>query len=345
MRFAALANRFGRRWRHAVVALDGVVDCARRLSPELNVIFPQVATRKGELWANVRAIRRTLRTLRPDVLVTSNWGAIEWAIANLWPLARHVHTEDGFGPEERTSQLPRRVLTRRLVLRRSTVVLPSRTLLRIAAEQWRLDPARLHYIPNGVDLTRFAGGTPGAEDGPTIGTVAALRPEKNFGRLLRAFALAGRPGRLVIVGDGGERPALEALSASLGLAGQVHFAGQVSDPSPLYGGFDLFALSSDTEQMPLSVLEAMAAGLPVAATDVGDVRAMLAGANAPFVGPATDEALAAGLRALVADPALRRRVGEANRAKAEAEYDQETMFQAYAALLDRTGLVRPGVPG
>ncbi len=339
VRFAALANRFGDAFRHAVVALDGVTECSRRLAPGLDVTFPIVETDKRDPLGNLRRIRGLLRSLRPAVLVTSNWGSIEWALANLAPLARHIHTEDGFGPEERHAQLRRRVWTRRLALRRSIVVLPSRTLLRIATERWRLDPQRLRYIPNGVDLQLYASPAEHVRDHdvPVIGIVAALRPEKNVGRLLRAMRLVEIPARLVVVGDGGERAVLQRLAGELGLADRVEFTGHVTDPQRFYRGFDLLALSSDTEQMPLSVLEAMAAGLPVAATDVGDVRTMLSEENGRFIVPREDAPLAAALRALLDDPALRRRVGQANRRKAAQAYDQEAMFQAYARLLTGAG--------
>ncbi len=342
VRFAALANRFADRYRHVVVSMDRDTAARERLTPELDVAFPSVPIRPGAALANLAAFRRALRALRPDVLVTHNWGSIDWAIANLPGGVRHIHIEDGFGPEERDRQLRRRVLTRRLALRRSTVVLPSRTLERIATDVWRLPPGRLRYIPNGIDLARFAGPRdptaasrfPG--DGPVIGTVAALRPEKALDRLVRAFrlVLASGPARLVIAGDGSERLGLERLASALGMAERVTFTGHLGDPAPLYAAFDVFALSSDTEQMPLSVIEAMAAGLAVAATDVGDVRLMLSAENAPFVGPKTDAALATSLSALAADPGLRARLGAANRAKAARDYDQELMFGAYAALFD-----------
>ena len=339
VRFATIANCLGDACRHAVIALDGDTTCRSKLTPALDVTFPPIMVRKRATLANVWRFRRALRTLRPDLLVTSNWGSIEWAMANAWPRVRHIHMEDGFGPEERSAQLPRRAITRRIVLRRSTVVLPSQTLLRIATGVWRLDPAHLRHIPNGIDLARFLG-PPSAEraiwrgQGPVIGTVAALRPEKNLARLLRAVRLAteNNPARLVIVGDGSERPGLERLVRELGLTDRVQFTGYVAEPQHLYRGFDLFALSSDTEQMPLSVLEAMAAGLPVAATDVGDVRTMLALENAPFVAPLDEAALAACLAALLSDAVLRRIVGAANRAKAERDYDEQTMVRAYAAL-------------
>lgn len=336
VRFAAIVNRYPRAWRHAIVAMDGNLECRERLSPELDLMFPDTGMRKGDTFGNVRRIRRLLRDLRPQALITGNWGTIEWAMANALPLVRHIHTEDGFGPEERDRQLPRRVWTRRIFLRRTAVVVPSRNLWRIATEQWRLNPARVRYIPNGIDLGRFARAEasmlPG--EGPVIGCVAALRVEKNLHRLIRAFHLVARdmPARLVIVGDGPERGALEQLVASLDITTQVRFAGHVPEPAPLYRAFDVFALTSDTEQMPMTVLEAMAAALPVAATDVGDIKEMLAPENRAFIVPRDERALADAFLALLRQPEVRRSVGAANRARAERDFDQEVMFAAYAAL-------------
>lgn len=351
VRFASIVNHFGHRWRHAIIAMDGDLSCRALLDPGLDLDFPAVAVRKGDTLGNVLRFRRVLRRLRPDLLLTSNWGSIEWSIANLLPVVRQVHIEDGFGPDDRGGRLPRRVRLRRIVLRRRMVVLPSRTLWEIATRVWRLDPRRLRYVPNGIDLARFAGPAqpadwpgPASGTGPVIGTVAALRPEKNIGRLLRAFALATseQPARLIIAGDGPERSALEALAQDLGISRRVRFAGHVTQPASLFKQLDVFAMSSDTEQMPLSLLEAMAAGLPVVATDVGDIRAMLAIANAPYVTALDDAALAAGLRALLQQDGLRRTLGAANRIKAELEFDQAKMFDAWAAVFDGTlGPVSP----
>jgi glycosyltransferase involved in cell wall biosynthesis len=334
VRFCTLADRLGPGWHHDIVAMDGNTACRERLAPHVSAGFPCLDIKKGDTFGNLRRFRGALRAWRPDLLVTYNWGAIEWAMANLLARRPHVHIEDGFGPEERSRQIPRRVITRRLVLRRATVALPSRTLWRIATEVWRLDPARVRYLPNGIFLQRFAAGPAPAGDVPVIGTVAALRPEKNLSRLLHAFALVrrDRPARLVIVGDGPERPGLEALAATLGLAEAIKFTGHMAEPQSAYRGFDVFALSSDTEQMPLSVLEAMASGLPVAATDVGDVAAMLADENRPFVTAPDPAALAAALAALLDAPDLRRTVGAANRARAVRDFDEAAMVRAYAAL-------------
>lgn len=346
VRFVTLANRLGPAFRHAVIAMDGAVECGARLAPGIDVVYPEVEIRPGGTLGNAWHFRAALSRIRPDALVTYNWGAIEWALANaVRPLVRQVHVEDGFGPEETITQIPRRVLMRRVVLRRCTVVVPSKTLLRVATDLWRLPTARLRYVPNGVDLARFRPPDTAKPAGSAlvIGTVASLRAEKNIARLLRAFRLLppAPEVQLVVVGDGPERILLETLAAELGLAGQVRFTGQVDDPSSLYRTLDVFALPSDTEQMPLSILEAMSARLPVAATDVGDIRNMVAEENLPFVVPPEDAALADALRRLLADAALRRSVGAANRAKAEREFDEQAMVEAYRHLFDGRAMARP----
>ncbi|MEI7710291.1 MAG: glycosyltransferase [Rhodospirillales bacterium] len=335
VRFAAIANHFGAAFRHIVVALDGNFECRERLRPDLDAKFPAVDAPKGSMFGNARRFRQLLKQWRPDVLVTGNWGAIEFAMANIPPVARHIHVVDGFGPEERATQIPRRIWTRRLVLARSPVVLPSRNLVRIATEVWKLDPRFVHYVPNGIDLGRFAIAARSPHDGPpVIGTVAALRAEKNLARLIRAFArvVADTPARLTIVGDGEERAMLEALVASLGVGQHVTFAGHRSDTPALYAGFDVFALSSDTEQMPLSVIEAMASGLPVASTDVGDVRSMVAPDNDAFVVSLDDDAMADALTALLRDKARRDVLGAANLDKARRDFAEAAMFERYRAL-------------
>lgn len=348
VRFVALANRFKARWRHVIISLDGNGACAERLSEGVpfTLMTGPPAARGGavrQLWD----IRSALDRLQPDVLVTGNWGSIEWALANLTrPGTRHIHTEDGFGPDEAVVQHRRRILARRVALRRSTVVLPSTILMRSAREVWRLPPGHLHHIPNGLDLARFRPDGPVAAlevpgHGPIIGTVAALRAEKSIDRLLQACALLRQGGtafRLVVAGDGPERPRLEAMVQELGLAGQVLFMGHLVEPAETYRAFDLFALSSSTEQMPFSVLEAMASGLAVVSTDVGDVSTMLSPQNRPFVTPLDAPALASAMRDLLHDSPRRQTLGVANRCRAVLEYDEEAMFQKYAALIDNAAL-------
>ncbi|HEY0837878.1 MAG TPA: glycosyltransferase, partial [Azospirillum sp.] len=174
VRFTKVANRLGPKYRHTIVAMDGDFTCAGRLDPALRVDLVTVPARKGRALdpGNLMRFARVLHERRPDALITQNWGAVEWALAHrLWPVGHHLHFEDGFGPEEADGrQLPRRVWLRRLALgRRTRVIVPSRTLERIARDQWRLAPPSVVYVPNGVDCARFH---PGAPRDPAL---AALR--------------------------------------------------------------------------------------------------------------------------------------------------------------------------
>jgi L-malate glycosyltransferase len=345
MRFATLANALGPRLEHVVVSLDGGGGAEHLVRPGVRLRRRPVTARKGRGLSlrNLRAFRRVLRAEQPDLLLTYNWGAIEWALADrLRPICPHLHVVDGFGPEEALRQLPRRVWLRRLALSGPTfVVVPSQTLRRLAVETWQLDPNRVRHIPNGVDaaaLARDAGepwGLPRRPDELLFGTLGGLRPEKNLGRLLRIAAMLpkGLPWRLVIAGEGQERAALEAQAHALGLSDRVVFTSFVERPGSLLGALDVYVLTSDTEQMPISVLEAMAVGLPVLATDVGDLRLMLPveTRSTCLFARERENAFADRLAALLAAPHERRRLGVLNRAQA-AEFSLEAMVASYDRL-------------
>jgi glycosyltransferase involved in cell wall biosynthesis len=171
-----------------------------------------------------------------------------------------------------------------------------------------------------------------------IGTIAPLRREKRVDRLIEAFAQLApwQNVRLVIGGDGPERPALEGQAAALGIGSRTTFVGHVLKPEFLLPHFDLFAITSDTEQMPFGVIEAMAAGLPVVATDVGDIRVMLTRSNGPYIVERDDpDHLVAALRHLAGSPALREEIGIENRKRASAEFELERMSAAYDAIFQR----------
>ena len=334
-------------FRHTVVALDGCFDAGRRLAPRTSVAFRSLTLPKYNLLRSMAQVRALVREASPDLMLTYNWGAIEPALANRFLSGcSHIHFESGFGVEEGSGQLWRRNLFRRFALARAQkVVVPSATLMKIAAEAWSVPAAKLLQIPNGVDFLHYSGepgkrerSLPFAADPEVtvIGTVAPLRPEKNVGRLLRAFAAlpASRRIALVIAGDGEQSAMLRGLAADLGIAERTTFLGHVEDVPAVLRGIDIFALSSDTEQMPNSLLQAMAAGRPVAAVDVGDVAHIVAQENRPFVVPRdASGALAGALAALAADAPRRRDLGQLNQERVKAHYSLEGMIAAYGALL------------
>ncbi|HEV2098803.1 MAG TPA: glycosyltransferase [Stellaceae bacterium] len=344
LRMVRIINHFGGRFRHSIIALDGNFGAAERLAEGIDVRLIEPPPRRRGMLRSSLAGATALRKLRPDLVATYNWGAIEWAIASrLSGVARHIHFESGFGKEEADRQIRRRVLCRRWALAGcERVVVPSRKLEELARRVWKLPAGRVTYLPNGIDVERFAAldhdAVPGFARRPgelVVGTVAPLRPEKNIGRLIRAFAiLSGRlAARLVVAGEGVERASLARLAAELGIADRVTFTGQVP-PETVLGGFDVFALSSDTEQMPNALLEAMAASRAVAAVDVGDVKAMLGEENRQFIVPRDHpDGFAAAIERLLREPATRAQLGRKNREKAVADFSQERMFAAYSEIL------------
>jgi glycosyltransferase involved in cell wall biosynthesis len=139
--------------------------------------------------------------------------------------------------------------------------------------------------------------------------------------------------RLVIVGEGPQSERIADEARARGVAARLLMPGFLGDPARWIGHFDIFALSSDSEQFPISLIEAMAAGLPAVATAVGDVLSIVAEDNKPLIVAADDEAaFAAALDSLADQPHLRKAIGAANRAKAASLYDEDEMIAAYARL-------------
>lgn len=340
-RFCQLVAGLGEQFSHVITAMDGDYAAEALLPPETDWRRAETkVTKTGFVSvANVSAFRRLLKDERPSLLLTSNWGCIEWFVAN--PGIPHLHFEDGFGPDEAGGALnAKRSLARRILFaarRKTEFVAPSHVLKSIFTNQWGVAQERVHYIPNGVDQKRFTTkNRAGHGDTVVIGTVAALRPEKRIDRLLRSFAALPdkRRCRLLIVGAGPLAGELAALADSLGVRSRVEFTGAAKDVVAHLHRMDIYALTSDTEQMPISLLEAMATGLPVAATNVGDVAAMVAPENRRFIAARDEEASFIDcLTKLSADRSLRQSLGEANAAIVDAAYSERLMIDRYRDLI------------
>jgi glycosyltransferase involved in cell wall biosynthesis len=279
-----------------------------------------------------------------DLVLSYNWGAFDIVMARrLFGGPPLVHHEDGFNQDEAERLNGKRNFYRRIGLPAAyRLVVPSARLERIALEDWRQRREHVERIANGVPTGRFA--RPVAEDAipglhrregeVVVGTIAGLRAVKNLPRLVRAFAgMQMKNARLVIVGEGPESEAIVAEARRCGVADRLVLPGFLPDAALYAARFDVFALSSDSEQFPISLVEAMAAGLPAVATAVGDVPAMVSADNRPLiVSPADEAAFAAALDTLAERPDLRRSIGRANRERAAAEYDERDMIARYARL-------------
>jgi glycosyltransferase involved in cell wall biosynthesis len=203
---------------------------------------------------------------------------------------------------------------------------------------------RMRVIHNGVDVAAIqcadSGGvreelglTPNAF---VIGTVARFQETKDLATLVRAFAQTRcwHPhAKLLLVGDGAERARLTQLAQDLNVAADVHITGIRHDVPRLLKAMNVFALSSLSEGLPISVLEAMAAALPVVATSVGMLPELLQeGENGFLVAPRATDKLAERLTLLAGNPELARRLGAAGRQRVEREYSLAAMLRRYEEL-------------
>jgi glycosyltransferase involved in cell wall biosynthesis len=352
-RAVQLMNAFGAAAEHEVIsASPGELGARDALSAGVTAEFPADAPPLSGLPGLPRLYRLARYMRRFDLVLTYNWGAFDAVMARyLFGGPPLIHHEDGFNEDEAGELKSRRNLYRRLGLRAAhRLVVPSARLEGIARKAWAQPPGRVVRIANGIDVARYGpppvGPIPGLDRRPgevVIGTVAGLRAVKNLPRLVRAFAaMSAKAARLVIVGAGPESERIAAEARRLGVGERLLMPGFLADPARWIGHFDVFALSSDSEQFPISLVEAMAAGLPAVATAVGDVAQMVSDDNRPLIVEATDEAaFAAALDSLAERPDLRRAIGRANKEKAEAEYDEAGMIARYARLYEEA-IGRPG---
>ena len=346
-RTAKLMNRFGAGAVHTVLVANGNISARKAIDPDISVAFPEDAPSLAGKPGIGRYRKLAAYMKGFDLILTYNWGAMDAAMAHAilggsMGLAPLIHHEDGFNEDEAVRLKTKRNWFRALALTRArALVVPSLRLEQVALSSWHQSADKVQRIANGIDTDLYEkksqrGAIPGfrrTAQEIVVGTVAGLRPVKNLTRLVRAVHAAGDQARLVIVGEGPDKAAIEAEAARLGMADRLMMPGFLDRPHRYVGLFDIFALSSDSEQFPISVIEAMAAGLPVAAPAVGDIAEMVSAANKEFItAPGDEAALGAAIARLAADPARRREVGEANRAKAQAQYNEDRMVARYRLL-------------
>jgi glycosyltransferase involved in cell wall biosynthesis len=300
-------------------------------------------------WRRARAFARFLRDEGTDVVQTffvdsDVFGAVGARLARR-PLL--VWSRRNVGHWQATAPM---WLYRRLGRRVACYLANSRAAADRVVEAEGVEPSRVAVIHNGLDLSRFSGATSEARarqraawglrpNDRVVGIVANLRAVKNIGSLLEAFARVARDfpdAALVSVGEGEMRPALERRRDELGLGDRVRFVGQVDDVVPCLAAFDVAALTSTHESLSNSIMEYMAAGLPTVASDVGGASELITSGETGLLYDVSDgDALAGALRALLGDPALARRLGEAARRAAFERFDPVACARAHEDLYER----------
>ena len=359
-----LINRMpAERFRHTVIALDACVPAFCERVTRSDVDFISLNKPPGHGIKLYPRLYRLFRQLRPAVVHTRNLAALE-CVVPAWAarVPVRVHGEHGWDSSDPGGTAVKYQRLRRLYspwVQRYIAL--SCEIERYLVDRVGIAAARVTRICNGVDDRRFAptaggrqalAGCPfGAGDEVIVGTVGRLQAVKDQLTLVRALAWARREAparaaqlRLLIAGDGALRAAVEAEIAQLALGDVVWLAGERRDVPDVMRAFDVFALPSQAEGISNTILEAMASGLPVAATRVGGNAELVQEGVSGTLVPAQDPAaLGAALLAYGSDADLRAAHGAAGRARVAAEFSLDGMVARYAGVYEQA-LAAAGVP-
>ncbi len=333
-----------------VVCFDRAGKLARSLRPDVPLVEFR---RSGNDPRLLVALSRWLRRARIDVIHSNNWGTLVEAVLAAWRRGTPVvHTQHGLDYEAGASRQLRTRGVRGVVLRAATrrlhsVVAVSPEVGEMVQTEWRVPSAHVHVITNGVPVTparidaitraerRQALGL--SDTDHAIVCVAYLRPVKNFPVLVRAVASLPRElhARLFIVGVGPSQAQIREAVAACNAEDRVTFLGSRIDVTEILPLFDTFALASTSEGISISILEAMAAGLPVVATRVGGNPLLVAEDSTGLLVPPGDaEALGRALEHLARSTDDRHRMGSAARERARERFSIERMTRDYLQVFD-----------
>ena len=301
----------------------------------------RIGKKRGLTPGIIPRVKRILIEIDATIVHTHQVGALFYAgpAARLAGVPVIVHTEHGKHFDRGRTRWLGRIAS--LSAQRYFCV---STDIADAVIRKKVAPARkVIVVSNGIDTARFA--EPGDAAGlrrqlgipasaAVIGTVANLREVKRQDVLIRGFArlgeFRGSKPHLLLVGDGELRSELTRLAASLGVGDRVHFAGAQSNPEQFLHVMDVFALTSRSEGMPLSVLEAEAAGLPIVASRVGGLPEIVEdGRTGLLFDPGDDAALARCFEQLLTDSTRTMEMGRAAQAAVRAKYDVSVMAGTY----------------
>jgi sugar transferase (PEP-CTERM/EpsH1 system associated) len=348
------------RWRHAVIALDKVAASFTARVQRKDVEYIEFGKPPGHLVRHYPRLVRVFNQLRPTIVHTRNLAALE-ATVPAW-LARvpvRIHGEHGWDVADLGGSNARHKWIRRVYRPFvSSYVALSRHLERYLVDAVGIRRDAVHRICNGVDIARFRpaaegrdaiAGSPFTASDWLIGTVGRLAAVKDQVNLARAFvrvreldADAARRMRLVIAGDGPAREQVARVLREGGAESQAWLAGERGDVPTVMRGLDLFVLPSLAEGISNTILEAMATGLPIVATNVGGNSDLIDdGATGCLVPPADSEALAAAILAAFKNQEQSQQRGRAARDAAEKRFSLERMVADYGELYERE-LARTG---
>jgi glycosyltransferase involved in cell wall biosynthesis len=330
------------RWQPAVFCLSGEGALAHDLRAAGISVECLGAQRRTDI-AVVWRLARALRQFQPEIVQTYLFHAnLAGRIASR--LAGVKRVVSGIRVAEQRSRIPLWLdrWTNWLV---RTNICVSQAVAEFSISRARLAPEKIVVIPNGVDVSKFANAT--AADLSSFGippgsqvllTIGRLDRQKDLPTLLEAAALVvpkHRHAHFLLVGEGPERPQIEDTIRDRELGGRVHLAGWRADIPEILAAGCALVLSSRWEGMPNVVLEAMAAGLPVVATQVEGISELVINGHTGLVAPRqSPRDLAAAIQKILMDPVAAKVLGTAGQDRARAEFSWETMVAKYERIYE-----------
>lgn len=346
-RCVRLIGAFGSGMRHTLVSADGRWSALDAVSAGVTVErrsdFPPLSG--APLPGRLQRIAQAM--VDYHLVLTYGWGAIDAALAHtlfskVHALAPLIHHEDGSDETPRQRARLRSAWYRRIGLGKAAgLVVPTELMEGEALARWQQPLGRVKTIPDGIDLASL--GEPcGTDTIPRlvkrpgerwIACPARAGGDEAIGALFAALREVDPRWHLVLLGDSTATAAAQAKASMLALDDRVHFVPRLVDPAVLIRLADIVAIAGSPEPLPFAALQAMGARKPVVGFETGELARSVAPDNAPFIlRPGDAGGLAVALQQLAGDEFLRRRTGEANRERAEAEHDGTACAAAYRRL-------------
>ena len=337
------------KYRHAIICASDFTDFRKRIKKSDVEVYALNKKPGNDIKANIR-LWKLLKTLKPDIVHTRNLGTIEYVIPAMLAGVKHrIHGEHGRDMSDIDGTNKKYHLLRRFY----NIFLHRFVALSKDLEQWLLNiveinPKKVVQLYNGVDLSRFKQINQQNKirtefpiikvDDILIGTVGRLQAEKNQTTLINAFSLVFEKFRnikLVLIGDGPDRQSLESLVHDKGLTEHVIFTGARNDIPELLAELDIFVLPSKGEGISNTILEAMASGLPVVATNVGGNPELVErNVTGQLVSSGDASEMAKAIEGYLLDRAMIKLHGKAGRQRVEALFSMDKMVQSYVDVYD-----------
>ena len=325
--------------KHSIACLKGEPEIADRL-PQGTKIYC-FHSRPNEPKLPLR-LAKLIKTIKPDLIHARNWGA--WpdiALARFmgWPPVPMIYSFHGLG---KAGYMPwrRRAASRILVRITTRLFTVSRQSARMLEHFWGWPEKKTHIIPNGVDTEKFFPRPVQKKDRLVIGSVGNLRSVKNHSLILRACSKIAQKGfcfEIWIAGEGNQREALEKEAKDLGIEKNVFMPGRIDDIPTFLNRLDIFILSSDSEQHPNALNEAMACGIASIATRVGCVDDLMDHGNCGRIINVGDvQGLEKAILEYAENPGIRARMACAGLNHVRNNYSLQVMVRRYRALYLRT---------